>query len=206
MPLNIAKCQVIRYNERITQNPCHEYYIKGTKLNSVTECIDFGIARTTDCSFRQHISTICVKASRRIGLALRVFQCRHPEFMLQLFKSYARPILEYGVQLWSPTDVGSSDLFERVQRRFTKRIAELGRLSYTDRLQRLSLPSFKSRRTFFIACFVYKLVHNLKDISLHEFGLCMLNTKTHTIGLKLTVPRPLSTSFHNSFVFQAVFI
>ena len=70
--------------------------LKGTKLNCVSECIDRGIARTTDCRFRQHISNICAKASRRIGLALRVFQCRQPEFMLQLFKSYDRYILEYG--------------------------------------------------------------------------------------------------------------
>ena len=126
--------------------------------------------------------------------------------MLQLFKSCVHPILEYGVQLWSPTDVGSSDLLERVQQRFTKRIAGLGRLSYTDRLQRLSLPSLKSRRTFVIAYFVYKLAHNLIDIPLHEFDLCMSNTNTRTSGLKLTVPRPLCTLFHNSFVFQAVFI
>ena len=64
LPLNIAECQIIHYNGRITQNPCHEYYIKGTKLNSVTECINLGIARTTDCRFRQHISNICAKASR----------------------------------------------------------------------------------------------------------------------------------------------
>ena len=69
--------------------------------------------------------------------------------------------------------MGSSDLLERVQLRFTKHIAGLGRLSYTDRLHRLSLLSLKSRRTFLIACFVYKLVHNLIDISLHEFGLCL---------------------------------
>ena len=75
--------------------------------------------------------------------------------MLQLFKSYVRPILNYGVQQWSPTDVGSSDLLERVQRRFTKRVSELGRLSYTDKLQRFSLTFLKSRRTFLIASFVY---------------------------------------------------
>ena len=123
-----------------------------------------------------------------------------------MFKSYVHPILEYGEQLWLPTDVGSSDLLERVQRRFTKRIARLGPLSYTDRLQRLSLSSLKSRRTFLIACFVCKLVHNLIDIPLREFGLCMSSNNTHTSGLKLAVPRSLGTLFHNSFVFQAVFI
>ena len=133
-PLNIAKYQVIHYNECITQNPCHENCIKGSKLNSVTECVDLGIARTTDCHFRRHISNICAKALRRIGFALRMFQCMQPEFMLQLFKSYICPILEYDVQLWSPTDVGSFDLFEHVQRHFTKRIAGLGCLSNSDRL------------------------------------------------------------------------
>ena len=123
LPLNIAKCQVIHYNGRITQNPCHNYYIKGTKLNSVTECIDLGIARTTDCRF---VSTTLIFVQRLI--------------------------------------------------------AGLGHLSYTDRLPRLSLPSLKSRRTFLIACFVYKLAHNLIDIPLHEFDLCMSNTNTRTSG------------------------
>ena len=175
-------------------------------MNSVTECIDLAIARTTDCRFRQHITNICAKASRRIGLVLRVFQCKQPKLIMQLFKFYVRPILEYGVQVWSPTNVDSSDLLERIQWHFIKRIAGLGRLSYTDRLQRLSLPSLKSRRTFLIACFVYKLLHNLIDIPLHEFGLCMSNTNIRINCLKLTVPRPLCTFFHNSFVFQAVFI
>ena len=44
LPPNIAKCQGIHFNGRITQNPCHEYYIKGTKLNSITKCFDLGIA------------------------------------------------------------------------------------------------------------------------------------------------------------------
>ena len=204
LPLNIDKCVVIHYDGRSARNPCHDYYIKGVKLASTNACADLGITRTSDGRYRQHIASVCSKASRRVGLALRVFQCRESDFMLRLFTSYIRPLLEYAVPIWSPTDVGSSDLLERIQRRFTKRIRGFYHLSYEERLSRLNLPLLKHRRDFLLGCLVYKLVHNILAVPLHEVGLQLSTTHTRTGGLKLLVPRPLCTTFHNCVIFRAV--
>ncbi len=203
LPLNVSKCQVIHFDGRCARNPCYDYRINGVLLSSTVECVDLGLTRTVDCRYRQHIANVCAKASRRAGLALRVFQCREPQFMLQLFKTYIRPILEYAVPIWSPTDVGSSDQLERVQRRFTKRIRGLYSVSYEGRLSQLQLPSLKLRRNFLLGCLIFKLVHNLVSIPLQEVGLHLSTNRTRAGGYKLFVPRPFCSNFHNSFIFQA---
>ena len=109
LPLNIDKCVVIHYDGRSTRNPCHDYYIKGVKLASTNACADLGITRTSDGRYRQHIASVCSKASRWVGLALRVFQCRESDFMLRLFTSYIRPLLEYAVPIIHILALGASN-------------------------------------------------------------------------------------------------
>jgi len=93
-----------------------------------------------------------------------------------------------------------------VQRRFTKRVRGLFNFSYPERLRRLHLPTLKIRRTFLTACLTYKLIHRLMCTSLEEVGLHLSTNRTRAGGVKLVVPRPNCTLFHNSFVFQAVSI
>ena len=53
-----------------------------------------------------------------------------------MYKSFVRPHLEYAVQAWSPHQLGHIRLIEGVQRRFTRIIPELKRLTYEARLKR----------------------------------------------------------------------
>ena len=53
---------------------------------------------------------------------------------------YVRPILEYNSVVWSPSSKKDTDLIEKVQRRFTKRLfglKDLTAVSYTH----LTLPT-----------------------------------------------------------------
>ena len=54
---------------------------------------------------------------------------------------YARPQLEYCVQVWNPFLAKDIDLLERVQRHATKCLHSLSNLSYEERLGRLDLYS-----------------------------------------------------------------
>jgi len=50
-----------------------------------------------------------------------------------------RPHVEYCASAWSPYNKKDKELFEKVQRRFTKMIVNMDGLSYEERLQSLNL-------------------------------------------------------------------
>ena len=54
--------------------------------------------------------------------------------------------LDYASQLWSPHKISQITQIEKVQRSFTKHIAELSDLSYHDRLQTLKLYSLQKAK------------------------------------------------------------
>ena len=72
------------------------------------------------------------------------------------------------------------------------------------RLSRLKIPLLSRRRSFLLRCLIYKLIHNLIDMPLIEAGLQLSTSRTCASGLKLVVPRPFCTLFHDSFIFRAV--
>jgi len=117
--------------------------------------------------------------------------------------SYMRPQLEYAAAVWSPLDVASTSRLENVQRRFTKLITGFYNLSYRERLERLQLPSLALRRDFLTVCLVYKVLHNMLDITPECIGLTLCRTNTRTSGIKLVLPRPHCSLFKTSFMYRA---
>jgi len=57
-----------------------------------------------------------------------------------------RPHLEYANSVWSPYKKGDVEVIEKVQKRATELVISLKKLSYTDRLVHLGLPTLKYRR------------------------------------------------------------
>ena len=76
----------------------------------------------------------------------RIFSTRNHNFIMKLFLTFVRPIVEYTTPIWNPTELGLYEKIERVQRRFTKYLFGCERPSYADRLQILNAPTLKLRR------------------------------------------------------------
>ena len=196
IPLSVPKCFVLHYNGKHAVNRGANYFVEGVHIASQCECADLGVTRQTNRLFKQHIANTA-EAARCVGLSLRSFVCRDKEFMLRLFTSYIRPILEYhnAAPVWSPLDVASTTRLELVQRRFTKCIAGYYHLSYQERLARLQLPSLKLHKDLVTACLIYKILHNHVDITPQSVGLHLSCNNTRSGGIKLHVPRPFCSAF-----------
>ena len=69
---------------------------------------------------------------------------------------------------------------ERVQRRFTKRLNGLNKLSYQERLRRLGLASLDLRRLHADLIWCYKIIFGLVDLQFDDFF--ELSSNTHTRG------------------------
>ena len=68
------------------------------------------------------------------------------EVISKLYRLYVRPHIEYCIQFWPPINVKDADMLKVVQRRATKMIPSLRKLSYEERLKSLSMFSLRSKK------------------------------------------------------------
>ena len=103
-----------------------------------THVRDLGVSMSSHCTFDFHISNLYKRCSNLAGWILRTFTIRDPQVMLTLYKSLVMSRLEYASQLWS--------LYLLKQRAFTKHISGMCFISYSKRLEVLTLYSLQRRR------------------------------------------------------------
>ena len=89
------------------------------------------------------------------------------QIKLKYYNAMIRPILEYANPVWSPHIRRDIDKLERVQRQSTRFImADFSRFSsVSNMLIDLNIPSLEHCRQVSSITLLYKIVHNLIDIS-----------------------------------------
>ena len=140
----------------------------------------------SDLKFHLHILNTAQKAGGLAQNILRTTVCRSPEFMLPIFCSHIRPILEYCSCLWHTGYIGDLRALESVQRRWTKRIDGMSELDYGTRLRTLNLYSVSGRllRADMILC--WKIFHGKCCIS--PIDVFIISRHDRTRGHKFTKP------------------
>ena len=98
-----------------------------------------GVIMSKDLKWEKQCIAAVKKGNRLLGMIKRNFIDRSKETMLALYKSMARPHLEYCIPIWSPYLMKDIKLIEGVQRRATKLAEGIGNWSYDERLKYLSL-------------------------------------------------------------------
>ena len=80
-----------------------------------------------------------------------------------------RSIIDYGGSVYFPTTKKNIQLIENIQRRATKLLPELKDLTYSERLEGLSLPTLHYRRKRYDLIQLNKIVHGFEDIEPGKF-------------------------------------
>jgi len=119
--------------------------------------------------FSLHIANISRKAHKRANNH-SLFPFNNIQSLVASYTVYVRPILEYSSVAWNPYLIKDIKALESVQRRFTKRLLGMEKLTYHQRLRILELDSLELRRVRADLLFSYKLVFSLIDASLHDFS------------------------------------
>ena len=83
---------------------------------------DLGIIFQDTLTFDKHIRKITSTANSRLGIIRDTFHINDKEGSLILYKSNVRPILEYGISVWSPHLREHDKEIEQIQRRATRLI------------------------------------------------------------------------------------
>ena len=146
LKLNISKCVAMRFGRRrCDDSDLPIYKINGENISLKDHTKDLGIIIDEKLRFHQHVRTVVGRAGRLIGDLLRSTVCRSPKFMLTLFVTHIRPIIEYCSSVWNVGYLGDIRSVEALQRRWTKEIDGMAGVRYEDRLRMLDLSSIRGR-------------------------------------------------------------
>ena len=146
LKLNIQKCKVISYSSKDLKTNS-EYHIIGNNITYPLEKLDFitdlGVTFDRNLKFNIHINDKIKKAYSILGIIKKKFQTYDRKMLfIQIYKSMVRSHLEYANSVWAPHRVMDIENLERVQKRATKMIYNLKKMSCEDRLEK-----FKSAYT-----------------------------------------------------------
>ena len=96
------------------------------------------------------------------------------------------------------------ELVEKVQRRFTKRLRGLRKVSYSGRLVQLGLHTLELRRLHLNLLFCYKIVFGLVNINCSDFFQFSVTNSTRGHKYKLFKPRCTSSLRQKFFVDRVI--
>lgn len=163
--MNSKKCAVLRYMRRSHQGHAPPAYkLDGKEICVVHSHTDLGVLMDDELKFHGHCREVARKAGGLVQNFLKSTVCRSEDFMLQVFTTHVRPILEYASTVWNVGYRQDLKKLESIQRLWTRNILGFEHADYETRLKRLDLFSVKGRllRADMIKC--WKIFHGASTI------------------------------------------
>lgn len=209
MQISFNKCCIVNIGKHESAGNTVVYKLGDCLLKSVESTSDLGIMVDPSLKFSYHVAAITKRAHARANLILRCFISGHRASVVNAFKIFVRPILEYNSSIWSPSSKQLIESLESVQRRFTKRIAGMYNLTYHQRLNCLGLESLELRRLRADLLLSYKILFGLT--ALRSVDFFQVNTYRNTMNLRghayqLIQPVARKASRHSFFANRIVSI
>ena len=183
MSFNLQKCEFLRIMHK--KNPIVvQYTLHDNAVHEVTHAKYLGVVIDSKLSWSEHIKQVTNRAtvtrSRGSYNAIStIAQC--PSKLANCYKSMIKPIVEYACTIWAPHTQKDIATIESVQ----KRAARLFCNNYSPyasvhaMLAYLQWSSLEHCRNQLKALIIFKIVHNLIDISSN--ALLKLATSDHYI-------------------------
>ena len=102
MIFNTNKCKCMMLSKK-RHPPTPSLYLNSQQLELV-KCYKYlGVCIESDLSWNTHITEICKKAKKIMGLIYRKISLHtDPQVMAKLYIQQIRPHLEYGAPIWHP--------------------------------------------------------------------------------------------------------
>ena len=132
----------------------------GSQLIQVTSYKYLGVLITSDLMWSDHITTVCNKTRKLIGVLYRSFY-KHSTAgtLLKLYSSFIRPHLEYATAVWDPFLKKDVELLEDVQRFGLRMCTKTWSSDYGELLVQSNLLTLQARRQQSKLCQLYKIIN-----------------------------------------------
>ena len=204
LSMNSSKCVVMRFHRRGVCSIPPQYSMNQSQLKTVSSHKDLGVVVDSDLKFHGHIRDVTHKAGGLAQNLLRSTVCRSPVFMITLFTTHVRPIIDYCSCVWNTGFIQDIRVLEGIQRRWTKHVSGLGDMDYGQRLKFLGLFSIQGRLLRADIIFYWKILTGRCSIS--PDGIFQLAPPCGTRGhpLKLAIPRCNTDVRKRSFAVRCI--
>ena len=147
--------------------------ICGNHLKAVSEVKDLGIHITSNLSWSLQANKCANKANSVLGFIRRTVGPNNSELFSKLYKSLARPILEYCSPVWCPHLKKDLNVLEPESTTYWASKCAIGNtgrdMSYEERLKFLKWPTLHQRRLFSLLTECYKTVNTLNGLDPSAF-------------------------------------
>ena len=159
-----------------------------------------------DISWDFHVLRLCQSTHYHISL-LRRLRCIFPmNLLLQVYKSYIQPRLDYGITLYGCSTQKNIDLVQRVQNHAARLI--MGNFDCIncrgiDLVKSLDLYTIRERRDYFLTTLMFKAIHGIAPhyrsdcIDMH-FDIHGYNTR-EAGSMNVYLPAVNKEMYRNSF-------
>ena len=182
MMFNFGKCKCLHTGHR---NLNVNYKMGDTVLGTTVKEKDLGVTISADMKVSEQCGIAASKGNQIIGLIRRNITYKGKKLIIPLYKAIVRPHLEYCIQAWRPYRKKDIDTLERIQRRATKMIPELGDLSYEERLKECGLTTLETRRLRGDQIEVFKILNGYENIDRNMFFSLKKDSRTRGHEVKL---------------------
>ena len=172
--------------------------IHGDILEAIESEKDLGLVVNCNFKWDDQIKNSIAKANKAIAWVSRNIICKDKGVMLLIYKALVRPHLEYAVQCWSPAprfgNWGIILELEKVQRKFTRLINDIGTLTYGERLKSLTLTTLAERRMRGDLIEAFKIIRGFVT-----YGQNLFNLSTSGLNILSKITKTTSPDRRNFF-------
>ena len=144
---------------------------EGMPLELVENAKYSGMTINSDISWDFHVQRLCQNMHYHLSLLRRLRRIFPKELLLQVYKSYVQPRLDYGITLYGCSTQNNIDLIQRVQNHAARLIT--GNFDYINcrgikLVKSLNLYTIRDRRDYFLTILMFKSIHGIAPTYLSD--------------------------------------
>ena len=145
---NPTKTKYLIFSKKLERRAYPPLYLQNKRLVEVEQHKHLGLTLNNKLTWEDHISRVCTEAGKRLSVIKRLPSNITPFTKLQLYKTFVRPVLEYGSVIFDNCSNNSSEAMESVQRQAAIAATRAYKnTSNTYLLPECGLESLQDRRT-----------------------------------------------------------
>ena len=181
---------------------------EGMPLELVENAKYLGMTINSDISRDFHVQRLCQNMYYHLSLLRRLRRIFPKDLLLQVYKSYVQPRLDYGITLYGCSTQKNIDLIQRVQNHAARLIT--GNFDYIncrgiELVKSLNLYTIRDRRDYFLTILMFKSIHGIAPTYLSDRVVMNYDVNgydTRASDMELYLPTLRKEAYRNSFMYM----